>query len=90
MYTLVKALYLLFNIIEIALVIRAVLSWIPNISRENPLIVLISQVTEPLLSPVRALVEKSSFGRNSMIDISPLIVFLILEVLKRMLIGLLL
>ncbi len=87
MYTLIKALDVLLYIIEIALVIRAVLSWIPNISRENPLIVLISRITEPVLSPVRALIEKSSFGRNSMIDISPLIVFLIIEVVRRMLMG---
>ncbi len=89
MYTLIRALDLLLYVIEIALVIRAVLSWIPNISRDNPLIVILNQVTEPVLSPVRAMVEKSSFGRNSMIDISPLIVFLIIEVARRMLMGLL-
>ncbi|OPZ86039.1 MAG: YGGT family protein [Firmicutes bacterium ADurb.Bin419] len=89
MYTLIRALDLLLYVIEIALVIRAVLSWIPNISRDNPLIVILNQVTEPILTPVRAMVEKSSFGRNSMIDISPLIVFLIIEVVRRVLMGLL-
>ena len=87
MYILIRALDLLLQIIEIALVIRAVLSWIPSISRDNPFIVLIRQITEPILRPVRAMVEKSSFGRNSMIDISPLIVFLIIEVLRRVLRG---
>jgi YggT family protein len=85
MYTLIKALDLLLYVIELALVVRAVLSWLPNMSRENPFIVLLNQVTEPVLSPIRALVEKSSFGKNSMLDLSPLIAFLLIEVARRVL-----
>ncbi|WP_010252748.1 YggT family protein [Acetivibrio cellulolyticus] len=88
MYTLIKALDTLLYVIEMALVIRAVLSWIPNLSRENPFVNLLNQVTEPVLNPIRSLIEKSSFGRNSMIDLSPLIAFLIIEVLRRILWGL--
>ena len=85
MYTLIKALDVLLYVIELALVIRAVLSWIPNLSRENPFVVLLNQVTEPVLSPIRALIERSSFGRNSMLDLSPLVAFLIIEVVRRIL-----
>ena len=89
MYTLIKALDVLLNVIVLALVVRAVLSWLPNMSRENPFIVLLNQVTEPVLSPIRALVEKSSFGKNSMLDLSPLIAFLLIEVVRRVLNGVL-
>lgn len=89
MYTLIVALDKLLWVIEIALVIRAVLSWIPSIPRNNPIIVLLVQMTEPLLRPIRELIARSSFGRNSMIDISPLILYLLIEVARRVLISIL-
>lgn len=85
MYTLINALDILLNVIVIALVIRAVLSWIPNISRENPFVILLNQVTEPILNPIRALLAKSSFGKNSMLDLSPLVAFLLIEVIRGIL-----
>lgn len=72
----------LINLIELAIILRAVLSWIPNLSRDNPFVKILNQVTEPILSPIRKLIEKSSFGSGTMIDFSPLIAFLILELLK--------
>lgn len=89
LYTLIKTLDILLLIIEWALIIRAVLSWIPSIPRDNPIIVLLDQVTEPILSPVRELIERSSFGRNSMLDFSPLIVYLLIEVARRILYSIL-
>ena len=83
MQTFSRAFDTLINIIEMALIIRAVLSWIPNLSRDNPFVKILNQVTEPILSPIRKLIEKSSFGSGTMIDFSPLIAFLILELLKK-------
>ncbi|NLL04479.1 MAG: YggT family protein [Clostridiaceae bacterium] len=85
MVTLIEALNILLEVIKWALIIRAVLSWIPNISRDNPFVVLLHQVTEPILSPIRALLERSSFGRNSMLDLSPLIAFLLIDLVRRIL-----
>lgn len=85
MNTVISALDILLNVIVIALVIRAVLSWIPNMSRENPFVIILNQVTEPILNPIRVLLEKSSFGRNSMLDLSPLIAFLLIEVIRGIL-----
>ena len=89
MITLIKALDILLEVIKWALIIRAVLSWIPNISRENPFVALLHQITEPILSPIRALIERSSFGRNSMLDLSPLIAFLLIDVVRRILVNVL-
>lgn len=67
----------IFNLVLLA---RVLLSWFPNIDRSNPIIQLIYNVTEPVLRPVRDLLPQTG-----MMDLSPLIVFLILQVLMRLL-----
>ncbi len=84
MYILYNAIIKLIEIIELLILARVFLSWVPNM-RDNQIVRFIYQVTEPMLSPVRSMIERSSFGRNMMIDFSPIIVFLILGILKRIL-----
>ncbi|HHV28665.1 YggT family protein [Acetivibrio mesophilus] len=79
--TALKALGLLFEIIQWSIVIRAILSWFP-IPKNNIFVKLILQITEPILSPIRSLLESTSFGRNSMIDFSPMIALLILWIIS--------
>lgn len=67
----------IFNLVLLA---RVLLSWFPNVDRSNPIIQLIYNVTEPVLRPVRDLLPQTG-----MMDLSPLIVFLILQVLMRLL-----
>lgn len=75
------ALISLIWVMEILLLIRALLSWIPE-SGANRFGALINQVTEPILIPFRRLVSRSSVLGNSMIDISFIVCILVLEVLK--------
>lgn len=89
MYIVIKALDRLLWVIQWALVIRAILSWIPNLPRDNPIIALLDQITEPILSPIRELIGRSSFGRNSMLDLSPLVVYLLIEAIRRILFSIL-
>lgn len=84
MYILYNAIIKLIEIIELLILARVFLSWVPNM-RDNQIVRFIYQITEPLLAPVRSMIERSSFGRNMMIDFSPIIVFLILGILKRIL-----
>ncbi len=58
--------------------IRAILSWFP-ISRDNFLVELLFQLTEPVLSPLRRVIP--TFG---MIDLSPLVAILLLQLLPVM------
>ncbi|HEX9060825.1 MAG TPA: YggT family protein [Clostridia bacterium] len=44
------------ELIEIAVLLRSVLSWIPS-AREGAIMRILVQLTEPLLSPVRRLIE---------------------------------
>ncbi len=75
------------ELIEIAVLLRAVLSWIPS-AREGVVMRILVQLTESLLSPVRRLIERSPLGRSAYsIDLSPLAVFLIAEVVRMFLVG---
>ncbi|MCX7746659.1 MAG: YggT family protein [Clostridia bacterium] len=76
------ALVRLLDVIIFAILIRVVVSWIP-VSRNNAFIRLVYQVTEPILGPIRALIQKSEVGRNMMIDFSPIIAFLLIQVVQR-------
>jgi YggT family protein len=73
--------YLLW-IFEFVLLARILLSWFPNVDRSNPLIQLLFDVTEPILRPIREMMPQTG-----MVDFSPLIVFLVIQVLVRILQG---
>lgn len=69
--------------LEILLLVRVLSSWIPS-ARNHPIIQFIIQITEPLLLPIRKLIEKSIFGgKGSMLDFSPLVAFLLLQALQN-------
>jgi YggT family protein len=69
------------TIFELILLARVLLSWFPNIDRSNAIIQFIFDITEPILRPIRELLPQTG-----MIDFSPLIVFLIIQVLMRLLV----
>lgn len=64
-----------------AIIIRAVLSWF-SISPRNPALVVVLQITEPILAPLRRIVP-----RLGMLDITPVVAILLLLVLREVLLG---
>ena len=60
-----------------AIFLRAIVSWFA-IDPRNPLIQVLDQITEPILSPLRRVVP-----RIGMIDITPLVAILLLQVLAQ-------
>jgi YggT family protein len=68
------------RIFEFVLLARVLLSFFPNIDRSNPIVQILYDVTEPVLRPIRDLLPQSG-----MIDFSPLIVFLVIQVLVSIL-----
>ena len=72
-------LYYALLIFELILLARIILSWFPNVDRSNPLIQFLFDVTEPVLRPIRQMMPP-----NGMMDFSPLIVFLIIQVLMTL------
>ena len=72
--------YYILTLFEFVLLARVLLSWFPNFDRSNPIIRFIYDITEPILKPVRNLLPQTG-----MVDFSPLVVFLIITVLIRLL-----
>lgn len=83
-----RTLGIVFSIIEITIILRAVLSWLP-VPRDSKLVYLLYQITEPILAPIRSIVQKSSFFGSIMIDISPIIAFLLIRIIRTIVLSLL-
>jgi YggT family protein len=75
-----QILFYILQVFNLILLARVLLSWFPNVDRSNPLIQLVYDITEPVLRPIRDLLPPSG-----MIDFSPLVVFLIIQVLLTIL-----
>ena len=73
--------HLVFQAFQILLIARVVLSWIQTDSY-HPVIVWIHNLTEPVLAPVRAVIPFKNMG----IDLSPLIVLLLMQMIERFLV----
>ena len=56
---------------------RAIISWF-SLDPRNPLVEVLDQITEPILSPLRRIVP-----RIGMIDITPLVAIILLQVLSQ-------
>jgi len=72
---------LLFTIYMITIIVQALLSWIGP-GTYNPLTSLLYSINDPVLRPVRRLIPALSG-----IDLSPLVVLVIIQLLKIILIG---
>ena len=67
------------RILTFAVLIRAILSWF-SMTRSNLLIVILDDITEPILSPLRRIIP-----RLGMFDISPLVAMVILYLIPLIL-----
>jgi YggT family protein len=68
---------------EFLLFVRVLLSWV-TVSPTNPLVRALFAITEPVLAPVRRLIRPI----GGALDISPMVVLLVLELLRRVIIAL--
>ncbi len=68
----------LITLYEGLIILRAVTSWFVSRQNTHPLVDLLHRVTDPVLEPVRNVLPVSSG-----IDLSPLIVLVGLELIKR-------
>lgn len=86
---LVNALYYFNYFLTMVIFVRCILSWFP-IKGDNIIIKLIYGLTEPILGPIRRLLEKSPIGQGYMIDFSPVIAYIFLEAIVQILIAIIL
>ena len=74
---------ILFDVLTIAILLRVILSWFsPNPT--NRLAIILVQITEPILGPLRRIIP-----RAGMLDFSPLVAIIILQLVSYLLRSLL-
>lgn len=71
---------MIFNVLEYAILIEVVLSWVYR-GRSNQYIELLHKITGPLLEPGRKVQER--YFSNTMVDFSPIIALFILMILRK-------
>lgn len=70
--------------IQLLMFARAILSWIP-MDDDNPIENFLYAVTEPVILPVRSVIERFGWFEGMPIDMSFFITFLLLSVLEMLL-----
>ena len=83
-YFLISLINNAFQIMNILIIIRVLLSWF-NYNANNQYVQLLYRITEPILAPIRILLSSFNMG----IDISPLIAIFALGFIRNILIRLL-
>lgn len=83
--TLISSLNILIEIIVWAIFLRVILTWIMPAHRRgyNSFIQIVYAITEPILGPIRRLLDKSSMMNNLPIDFSPWIAMILLQSVIR-------
>ncbi len=77
------------RVLNTLIFIRVVASWL-SLPNDNPIMQLLYTLTEPILYPIRRLLQNSPIGGPGMVlDFSPIISFVLIEVAKNVLIGIL-
>lgn len=69
------------NAVILPILLRCILSWIPGLY--NRFVQVVYKLTDPILVPVQKLIDKLMGGRPMMIDLSPIVVFFIIQFLIR-------
>ena len=71
--------HVLFTVLTMAIFARVLLSWFP-IRPDNPLVVVLMEITDPILKPLRRIVP--SLG---MLDITPIVALFLLQIIEQVL-----
>ena len=75
-----ELLQLFFTLLQLAIFARVIISWIAPSHSTNPIINIIYQMTEPLLSPLRKVIP-----RVGMFDFTPMIAIIVLALIQGIL-----
>jgi YggT family protein len=67
---------ILLTVLWVAILGRAIVSWM-NLSLTNPLVNILFQITEPILSPIRRVLP-----RMGMIDLSPMVAIVLIYIIR--------
>jgi YggT family protein len=81
---LLTAVNIIFELASLAILERVILSWLPmagvRIDPYHPVIRFLYQITDPILNPIRR------FATFGMVDFSPIVALILLEIIRRVLV----
>ncbi len=83
MYYLASVINFLFTAYNFIIFIRVVMSWV-RVDPYNPLVRMVYQLTEPVLAPLRRVIPPAAG-----LDFSPIVAFFLIELLRRLVMGML-
>ena len=83
-FIVVSILVVFIDIIQIAMFVRAILSWV-GIGRNSKILFYLYFVTEPIIMPVRKLFKKMNWFGRLPIDISFLVTYILLSIISAIL-----
>ncbi|MCT4565082.1 MAG: YggT family protein [Maledivibacter sp.] len=86
MWRLSEAISYFIRVLNFLIIARALFSWFSR-DYSNPIYNFLYQITEPILAPFRMLQEKIGF--RGMIDFSPILAIITLDILGNLIRGLL-
>lgn len=86
-YVLIKFVTIFLDIILLAMLARAIMSWFMAGDGESPLLNFLYVITEPLIVPVRMLCQRFGWFQGTPIDISFFITTMILSLISTILTG---
>jgi YggT family protein len=84
-FYLVRVVNAIFSLMNLAIFLRVILSWLPVLDPRHPAMRLLDDLTEPILAPVRRILPQTG-----PIDFSPLVALLLLGLVQRAVVSLLL
>lgn len=79
---------LILGLLEVLLFARVIFSWIPIPEDNqilNKIVKITYQITEPLLAPIRTMIDKLFNGRSIRLDFSPIVLFFLIDIVRRVL-----
>ena len=83
-YVITATLSLLLSAIQLLMLIRAILSWFP-MEEDSNLIHFIYMATEPVILPVRSLLDHFGLFEGMPIDMSFFITFMLISIIRMLL-----
>ena len=84
---LMQAIHYFAEVLKFLILVRIIVSWI-NLDRNGPVMQILYMLTEPILGPIRRMLNKSPLGGpGMMLDFSPIIAYFLIQIGRSVLIG---
>ena len=81
-FLLFKMIHFIFDLIQLSIIVRVILSWIPH-NPSGDFVKILYQFTELILKPIRDNIPVNSIG----VDFSPIIAFVLLGFIKKIILA---